>query len=79
MLQLILGGARSGKSRLAEKLAADSTLKVTYIATSQPLDGEMNQRVASHRARRPEHWGWSKSRSSWRGCCAKMRRPIAAC
>ncbi|AAY38707.1 bifunctional adenosylcobinamide kinase/adenosylcobinamide-phosphate guanylyltransferase [Pseudomonas syringae pv. syringae] len=57
MLQLILGGARSGKSRLAEKLAADSALKVTYIATSQPLDGEMNQRVASHRARRPEHWG----------------------
>ncbi|KPB18646.1 MULTISPECIES: bifunctional adenosylcobinamide kinase/adenosylcobinamide-phosphate guanylyltransferase [Pseudomonas syringae group] len=57
MLQLILGGARSGKSRLAEKLAADSALKVIYIATSQPLDGEMNQRVASHRARRPEHWG----------------------
>ncbi|MCR8719225.1 bifunctional adenosylcobinamide kinase/adenosylcobinamide-phosphate guanylyltransferase [Pseudomonas syringae] len=57
MLQLILGGARSGKSRLAEKLAADSALSVIYIATSQPLDGEMNQRVASHRARRPDHWG----------------------
>ncbi|KAA8709166.1 bifunctional adenosylcobinamide kinase/adenosylcobinamide-phosphate guanylyltransferase [Pseudomonas cannabina] len=57
MLQLILGGARSGKSRLAEKLATDSALKVIYIATSQPLDGEMNQRVASHRARRPERWG----------------------
>lgn len=57
MLQLILGGARSGKSRLAEKLAADSVLSVIYIATSQPLDGEMNQRVASHRARRPDHWG----------------------
>ncbi|RMO88256.1 Cobinamide kinase/cobinamide phosphate guanylyltransferase [Pseudomonas syringae pv. tagetis] len=57
MLQLILGGARSGKSRLAEKLAADSVLSVIYIATSQPLDGEMNQRVASHRARRPYHWG----------------------
>ncbi|OUM04581.1 bifunctional adenosylcobinamide kinase/adenosylcobinamide-phosphate guanylyltransferase [Pseudomonas syringae] len=57
MLQLILGGARSGKSRLAEKLAADSALNVIYIATSQPLDGEMNQRVASHRARRPDHWG----------------------
>ncbi|MBC3955332.1 bifunctional adenosylcobinamide kinase/adenosylcobinamide-phosphate guanylyltransferase [Pseudomonas triticifolii] len=57
MLQLILGGARSGKSRLAEKLAAETGLSVTYIATSQPLDGEMNQRVASHRARRPEHWG----------------------
>ncbi|KPX18288.1 Cobinamide kinase/cobinamide phosphate guanylyl transferase [Pseudomonas syringae pv. delphinii] len=57
MLQLILGGARSGKSRLAEKLATDSALSVIYIATSQPLDGEMNQRVASHRARRPDHWG----------------------
>ncbi|MCD5996018.1 bifunctional adenosylcobinamide kinase/adenosylcobinamide-phosphate guanylyltransferase [Pseudomonas sp. CDFA 602] len=57
MLQLILGGARSGKSRLAEKLAAESSLSVLYIATSQPLDGEMNQRVASHRARRPDHWG----------------------
>ncbi|SHM97039.1 adenosylcobinamide kinase /adenosylcobinamide-phosphate guanylyltransferase [Pseudomonas asturiensis] len=57
MLQLILGGARSGKSRLAEKLAADTGLSVTYIATSQPLDGEMNHRVASHRARRPDHWG----------------------
>lgn len=56
MLQLILGGARSGKSRLAEKLATDSRLPVTYIATSQPLDGEMNERVAQHRARRPAEW-----------------------
>lgn len=57
MLQLILGGARSGKSRLAEKLAIDSALAVTYIATSQPLDGEMNQRIAHHRERRPAQWG----------------------
>ncbi|TFY94453.1 bifunctional adenosylcobinamide kinase/adenosylcobinamide-phosphate guanylyltransferase [Pseudomonas nabeulensis] len=57
MLQLILGGARSGKSRLAEKLASDSALPVIYIATSQPLDGEMNERVALHRQRRPDHWG----------------------
>lgn len=57
MLQLILGGARSGKSRLAEKLASDSALPVTYIATSQPLDGEMNARVTLHRQRRPSHWG----------------------
>lgn len=56
-LQLILGGARSGKSRLAERLAVESGLDVIYIATSQPLDGEMNQRVISHRQRRPEHWG----------------------
>ena len=57
MYQLILGGARSGKSRLAEQLAADSALPVIYIATSQPLDGEMNARVALHRQRRPDHWG----------------------
>ncbi len=57
MLQLILGGARSGKSRLAEKLAVDSALPVIYIATSQPLDGEMNARVALHRERRPDDWG----------------------
>jgi adenosylcobinamide kinase/adenosylcobinamide-phosphate guanylyltransferase len=57
MLQLILGGARSGKSALAERLAVQSTLDVIYIATSQPLDGEMNQRVAQHRQRRPEQWG----------------------
>jgi len=57
MLQLILGGARSGKSRLAEKLASESGLDVIYIATSQPLDGEMTQRVALHRARRPDTWG----------------------
>ena len=56
MLQLILGGARSGKSRLAEKLAAESAYAVTYIATSQPLDGEMNARVRHHRERRPGHW-----------------------
>ncbi len=57
MLQLILGGARSGKSRLAERLASDSGQAVTYIATSEPIDAELNQRVQVHRARRPAHWG----------------------
>ncbi|MBX7271177.1 bifunctional adenosylcobinamide kinase/adenosylcobinamide-phosphate guanylyltransferase [Stutzerimonas chloritidismutans] len=56
MLELILGGARSGKSRFAERLAAESGLAVTYIATSQPLDGEMVERIAHHRERRPAHW-----------------------
>ena len=56
MIELILGGARSGKSRLAEQIARDSGLPVTYIATSQPLDGEMSERIAHHRARRPRDW-----------------------
>ncbi|HDS1734398.1 MULTISPECIES: bifunctional adenosylcobinamide kinase/adenosylcobinamide-phosphate guanylyltransferase [Pseudomonas] len=56
MRNLILGGARSGKSRLAEQLAEASGLAVTYIATSEPLDGEMNERVRLHRQRRPAHW-----------------------
>lgn len=57
MHSLILGGGRSGKSRLAEQLADGCGLPVTYIATSQPLDGEMNERVQLHRQRRPAHWG----------------------
>ncbi|HGM5580169.1 TPA: bifunctional adenosylcobinamide kinase/adenosylcobinamide-phosphate guanylyltransferase [Pseudomonas putida] len=57
MRNLILGGARSGKSRLAEQLAVTSGLPVTYIATSEPLDGEMNERVRLHRERRPADWG----------------------
>lgn len=57
MLELILGGARSGKSRLAEKLASESGLAVTYIATSQALDGEMDARIQHHRERRPSTWG----------------------
>jgi adenosylcobinamide kinase/adenosylcobinamide-phosphate guanylyltransferase len=56
MQQLILGGARSGKSRLAEQLARGFELPVTYIATAQALDDEMDARIAHHRERRPEAW-----------------------
>ncbi|MCP8464267.1 bifunctional adenosylcobinamide kinase/adenosylcobinamide-phosphate guanylyltransferase [Pseudomonas sp. ZM23] len=57
MLELILGGARSGKSRLAERLALQSGLPVTYVATAQAGDGEMSARILQHRERRPAQWG----------------------
>ena len=55
-ITLILGGARSGKSAYAEKLATDSGLPVTYIATAQVYDDEFKARVQHHKDRRPKHW-----------------------
>ena len=56
MLELILGGARSGKSRLGERLARESGLAVTYVATAHAGDGEMAARIAHHQSRRPAEW-----------------------
>lgn len=56
MRELILGGARSGKSALAEQRAVATGLDVVYIATAQALDDEMAARIAHHRQQRPGHW-----------------------
>ncbi len=56
MKQLILGGARSGKSALAEKLAAGTGFPVVYIATATAGDAEMQQRIDQHQLQRPAHW-----------------------
>jgi len=55
-LELILGGARSGKSRLAEQRALASGLKAIYVATAQAGDGEMASRIAHHQSRRDSSW-----------------------
>lgn len=59
MAELIIGGARSGKSLHAERLAREAETagaRVIYVATAQAGDGEMARRVAHHRERRPAHW-----------------------
>lgn len=53
---LVLGGARSGKSRYAEARGDALPGRHVYVATAQPFDAEMTARIARHRAGRAPHW-----------------------
>lgn len=73
----VTGGARSGKSRFAEQLAAETGAAVGYIATLQPLDAEMDARVTRHRADRPAHW--TTTEAPLNPAAALAATPPAAC
>jgi adenosylcobinamide kinase/adenosylcobinamide-phosphate guanylyltransferase len=75
MRELIFGGARSGKSALAERRASESGLRVIYVATAQALDEEMRRRIAHHQARRPASWGLVEAPLE---LAATLRRQAAA-
>lgn len=55
-ITLILGGARSGKSAFAERIARDSGKSVLFIATATADDDEMKDRIRQHQATRPPTW-----------------------
>jgi adenosylcobinamide kinase/adenosylcobinamide-phosphate guanylyltransferase len=80
---LLLGGARSGKSGLAERLARASGKDVVYVATSYAGDAEMAARIAHHRARRPSDWTTVEEAtalaSALRAQCAPGRIVIVDC
>jgi adenosylcobinamide kinase / adenosylcobinamide-phosphate guanylyltransferase len=56
-MALVLGGARSGKSRYAADLAKGVNKKTVFIATATALDEEMKERIRLHKISRPKNWG----------------------
>jgi len=75
-ITLVVGGARSGKSRYAEQLAKGVKRK-TYIATALPFDGEMRERIRLHQDRRGEGWVTIETELDLAGALEKTACPNA--
>ncbi len=77
MITLVLGGTRSGKSAVAEELAARHGVPVTYVATMDPSgDPDLEARVAAHRRRRDPAWVTVDAGDDLRGVLAEVRGTV---
>jgi adenosylcobinamide kinase / adenosylcobinamide-phosphate guanylyltransferase len=74
-LTLILGGARSGKSRYAQQLAVESGQRVLYVATAEAGDEEMAQHITDHRRSRPSNWETLEAPREAGAAVAALPRP----
>ncbi len=74
MITLLLGGARSGKSDVAQALLADEAA-VTVVVTGSATDADMADRIAAHRARRPAHWVTVEAGADLPAAVARVRGP----
>lgn len=75
---LVLGGARSGKSRYAERLVEDQAGACVYVATAQALDAEMSERIRRHRERRGPRWETLEESIDIVGALERTARPDGA-
>jgi adenosylcobinamide kinase/adenosylcobinamide-phosphate guanylyltransferase len=76
MIILVLGGTRSGKSELAERLVARDGLPITYVATGEAVDDEMAERIATHRVRRPAQWATVETTDDLAGALAALEGSV---
>jgi adenosylcobinamide kinase/adenosylcobinamide-phosphate guanylyltransferase len=74
---LVLGGARSGKSRHAEAVITANPPPWFYVATAEPLDDEMAARIAEHRARRGSDWRSIEAPRDLAGALASIPAGVA--